>query len=57
MMVDGIVLFLHGVNTRSPLYADPLFRRIKRRSEPKLAKAAIYWGDLAGVEQQHFGVA
>ena len=56
-MDTDYVLFIHGVNTRHPIYADKLFDGIKNyvmnagKPPRDLKKVALYWGDVTVEEE------
>ncbi|MBE9007922.1 hypothetical protein IQ259_23375 [Fortiea sp. LEGE XX443] len=48
-MATDYVLFIHGVNTRNPNYADEIFKRLDRSvgdRQRNLKKIALFWGDV-----------
>lgn len=50
--MDVLVLAIHGLSIRSHHFADPLFRRLRRRLEGtnrqlNVQFLPIYWGDIA----------
>jgi hypothetical protein len=52
-MPTDYVLFIHGVNTRQPTYADQLIEKLKSLSNPatSICPLVVFWGDVADDEE------
>src|SRR5436190_3377451 len=52
-MPTDYILFIHGVNTRQPTYADKLIKKLKSlsNSATPINPLVVFWGDVTDKEE------